>query len=264
MRAAAARTRPPAASADVAPAHAAPEEIAGYVDANRAALDRTLGELERRVSPQGFIDLAVDRLRHGGGAQYAQALRDAVVRNPLPVALTALGLAWTLFADRQAAVPDGDGDRLRRGPTTLPEGGEKARVRDRMGRGIHAAESRAQAWGSAAAERSRASAARAGRFSREHPLILTGAGLTLGAAIAALLPSVGGEARRPSYARDAVVEEAGNVAERPSESAVTGGEPAEAVAYRSSGHGGEGGLDVPRGSDQGPGTEGGGPPARGR
>ena len=261
-------------ASDIAPEHADAGEIAGYVEASRAALDRTLSELERRMTPQGVIDAAVDRLRHGGGAQYLHGLRDAVVRNPLPVVFTAVGLAWTMFAERHptAAAPRSDGDGLQSGlkksSEALSEGAQQVRARAHdwmeQGRsGMHSARSRAQAWGSAAAEGSRASVARVETFSREHPLIVAGAGLTVGAIVAALLPPTRMEDERLGQAREAVLEEAGDTMDRifdwQQRPAPAQGEPAEAVAYHASetpegGRPGE--VDVPKGSDQGPGTEG--------
>lgn len=280
----------PRSGLDVAPEDAGPGEIAGYVEANRAALDRTLSELEKRMAPQAVFDMAIDRLRHGGGAEYVRGLRDSIVRNPLPVTLTAVGIAWTMFADRH---PDdgapsrggNGGSHLRHAREGLKETGEAItsrakKVRERghgwfeHGRGsVHSAQSRASAWGSATAERSRESAARAEAFSREHPLIVAGAGLTIGAVLAALLPSTRTEDEYLGPARDRFVEQAedtmdewsesaGETVNRVSESArqavsESGEAPGQDASGISAGPAEAGELHPPTGIDQGPGTSGG-------
>jgi hypothetical protein len=60
----------------------------------RAELEHTLGELRARISPGQLLDQATGYLRNGSGRAFLGNLRDEVVRNPLPVALVGVGIAW--------------------------------------------------------------------------------------------------------------------------------------------------------------------------
>jgi ElaB/YqjD/DUF883 family membrane-anchored ribosome-binding protein len=264
-----------------APGDADVYEAERYVEASRAALDDTLRRLERRLSVEGMADSALHSLRHGSGAQYARNLKDSIVRNPLPVTVSVLGMVWTALAERY---PPGDGGRgsMHR----LKEAGteEASRLRSgahdllEQGRSrTQAVRSRMQQWSGEAAQRSQESAQRISDFSHEHPLIVAGAGLTLGAIIAALLPSTQTEDRRLGRVRDAMLEEVQSGMEQgararkednPGEGLrsatgqrsaegrpATEGRPAEAVAYPPRSEALEeraGNIEVPVGSDQGP------------
>lgn len=207
-------------SRGVAPEGADSDEIAAYIESNRSELDRNLSRLEERLSPRGMLDMVVDRMREGAGVEYVKGLRDSVVRNPLPVALTAVGVAWTALSDRYPAghhpsqAHAGEGGRMHRTGERLSTGARHAggQARELMGKGqerLHSIQERAGAWRGAAAARSRESARRAEEFSREHPLVLAGAGLTLGAILAALVPTTRAEEEYLGPTRDRLVEGAG-------------------------------------------------------
>lgn len=268
-----------------APSDADVYEAERYVEASRAAFDATLRQLERRLSVEGITDSAMRSLRQGSGARYARNLRDSVVRNPLPVTVSVLGMVWTALAERYPPSDEGRGAAQRLREAGMDEAGRlRSGARDLLeqGRsGTRAMRSRVQQWRGEAAQRSQESAQRISDFSHEHPLIVAGAGLTLGAVIAALLPSTRAEDRQLGGVRDAMLEglrsgvEQGERERREGDGSRSSGTesreaaagrgasdeerpaeaPAEAVAYpprqealeERAGH-----IDVPIGSDQGP------------
>ncbi len=270
-------------------------EAERYVEASRAALDDTLQRLRQRLSVEGIADSALDSLRHGSGARYARNLRESVVRNPLPVTVSVLGMVWTALAERYPPGDAGSSRLMQRSKEVGTEGAGRLRsgaqgLMEQGRSGVHAAQSRMHQWQDAAVQRSQESARRVRNFSHEHPLIIAGAGLTMGAVIAALLPPTRAEDRRLGGVRDAMLEEvqsgmeAGRrderrVSERPSEAGPGKVEPqmdvseqtpaaerrpAEAVAYPPRQEALEeraGRIDVPVGSDQGPEAQ--APPAPG-
>lgn len=257
-----------------APSDADVYEAERYVEASRAAFDATLRQLERRLSVEGITDSAMRSLRQGSGARYARNLRDSVVRNPLPVTVSVLGMVWTALAERYPPSDEGRGAAQRLREAGMDETGRlRSSARDLLeqGRsGTRAMRSRVQQWRGEAAQR-------ISDFSHEHPLIVAGAGLTLGAVIAALLPSTRAEDRQLGGVRDAMLEglrsgvEQGERERREGDGSRSSGtesreaaagrgsadeeRPAEAVAYpprqealeERAGH-----IDVPIGSDQGP------------
>lgn len=64
----------------------------------RARLSTHLDELTRRLSPGQLVDEGLAYLRNGQGAEFVRKLGDDVRDNPLPVALTGLGVAWLAVA----------------------------------------------------------------------------------------------------------------------------------------------------------------------
>lgn len=227
--------------ARTAPDDASTEEVVSALDANRAALDETLSEIERRLSPEGLVNAAMDFLRGGAGGEYLRGLRDSIVHNPIPVTLTALGLAWTMFAERSgghasSATGPGIGERAPSGGQRAKdaaeamgrrasEGADSARAglhgaRERLSRGVEGvaqARERVADMGSAAAARYRESSEQARAFAREHPMVLAGAGLALGAALAAILPPTRTEDERLGAARDRAVDRAREAASEQAE-----------------------------------------------
>ena len=67
----------------------------------RAQVERTLDELQERLSPGQLIDQAVTYLRGSGGADLMRNLGETVKRNPMPLALVGVGLAWMMLGDRR-------------------------------------------------------------------------------------------------------------------------------------------------------------------
>ena len=76
-------------------------EIEREVRDSRADVERTLDQIQERLSPGQLIDQAVGYLR-GGGGEFVRNLGDSVRSNPLPVTLVGVGLAWMMLADEDA------------------------------------------------------------------------------------------------------------------------------------------------------------------
>ena len=75
-------------------------EIEREVKQERAHVERTLDELQERLSPGQLVDQAMAFLRGSGGADFMRNLGDAVKQNPVPLALMGVGLAWMMLGDR--------------------------------------------------------------------------------------------------------------------------------------------------------------------
>jgi hypothetical protein len=75
-----------------------PSRIEHELAATRARLGNHLEELTRRLSPGQLLDDGLSYLRNGQGAVFVRHLGEDLRDNPLPVALSALGLAWLAVA----------------------------------------------------------------------------------------------------------------------------------------------------------------------
>jgi len=80
-----------------------PEEILAEIDRTRDEMDRTLSAIEHRLTPGQLVDQGLDYLRHSGAAEYVQNLSGTAKQNPLPLALTAIGIGWLMALGRQPA-----------------------------------------------------------------------------------------------------------------------------------------------------------------
>src|SRR5690606_7487425 len=83
-----------------------PDELEREIDETRADVQATLQALERKLSPARLFDRTLGRVREGGG-EFVHNLTDQVRRNPMPVILTSIGIAWMMMSGRR-----GDGIRV--------------------------------------------------------------------------------------------------------------------------------------------------------
>lgn len=220
-------------------ANGEPQAIEREIDATRADMRATLEALERRFSFDRLVDLTVSRVRERGG-EFAGNLTDAATRNPLPLLLTSVGLAWMMMASRNGNHESNRNWRPGRG------GGRRVtdELRDRAGnlrsRAADAADQVSGAFDSTretlkdavqssretfeeTAESLRSRASRAAEVTREQaqiarerldhllhdqPLVLGALGLAAGAIIGALLPTTEQEDRFIGPMRAKVVKDA--------------------------------------------------------
>ena len=84
-----------------------PEQILAEIDRTRGEMDRTLSAIEQRLTPGQLMDQGLDYLRHSGANEFVENLGGAAKQNPLPVALTAIGLTWLMALGRQPAQGNG-------------------------------------------------------------------------------------------------------------------------------------------------------------
>ncbi|QJE71925.1 DUF3618 domain-containing protein [Aerophototrophica crusticola] len=74
------------------------EEIEREIERTREEMTRTAAEIERRLKPDHVIDSAMGWVQgNPRGQAMANQLLDVVSRNPLPIALIGIGVAWLAF-----------------------------------------------------------------------------------------------------------------------------------------------------------------------
>lgn len=87
-----------------------PAELQREIEADRQRIEEKLHAIQERMSPGELMDEFLDYARRSGGAEFLKNLGGAMKSNPIPVALTGIGLAWLLAdpASRapQASAPD--------------------------------------------------------------------------------------------------------------------------------------------------------------
>ncbi len=115
-----------------------PSRIERDLDQTRARLGSHLSELQGRLSPGQVLDDLVRYFRGKEGADFGRSLLDSVRANPLPTALTGIGLTWLMASNpRRSAIGTpatiGTGRvRVYRGTTSLDQNahdGMAARLR---------------------------------------------------------------------------------------------------------------------------------------
>lgn len=79
-----------------------PGRIEQDLDRTRARLGDHLTELQSRLSPGQVLDDAMTYFRGNEGADFGRNLLESVRSNPLPAALTGIGLAWLMASGPRA------------------------------------------------------------------------------------------------------------------------------------------------------------------
>lgn len=78
-----------------------PDLLQQEIDATRADVGRTLDALQARLSPGQLLDQALGLFKEHGG-EMARNAGVAIKRNPIPMVLTGVGLAWLIASQRRA------------------------------------------------------------------------------------------------------------------------------------------------------------------
>lgn len=194
--------------------HASMEELEQEMAATRAEMNETLAALGRQLSPETLFHQAMERF--GGPGEVAGNLNDAIKRNPIPAALTGIGIGWMMLAQRQGwesrprthathgpgatekmkhrgseAVGTGKeklgqaGQRASESTSSMREAAEEYRARTQM----QLSKARESARDFSARARTRGSEAgrQAGDFFHEQPLVVGALAVGIGALIGAAL-----------------------------------------------------------------------------
>lgn len=204
-------------------------EIQRDLDRERAQLASSLDALEKRFSIEGITRQVADQISHHSGDIGRSAL-NSVKSNPMPVALTGIGLAWMMLSDatnrkgeasssargasqrwdradigigyRTRASAEDLRNRLYEGTNNLSEAAKKRVVEARE------AAYRAQS----EFERSvRSSSKQLVDYFDEQPLVAGALALAFGAALGAALPRTETEDRALGETSDQLLEEAERV-----------------------------------------------------
>jgi ElaB/YqjD/DUF883 family membrane-anchored ribosome-binding protein len=203
------------------------------IEHTRADMSETVDAIQDRLSPESLKEQAKDRVKEAtvGKAQEAGSGIVGTIRaNPLPAALTGIGLGWLLMSARQQSSAQGSyrtgayaydnspryGESGADGPSpgqaaerARDKAGEAAtQVQDKAGQVASQAQDRASRLG----EQARYQARRAGdgfqRMLQENPLAVGALGVGVGAAVGLAIPETTKEHEVMGEARDTVVEKA--------------------------------------------------------
>ncbi|TBU83433.1 hypothetical protein DNK06_03120 [Pseudomonas daroniae] len=79
-----------------------PEILEQEIDQQRSRIDALIDDVEARLTPQYLIDQALAYGRESGGLEIAERLGQTLKSNPVPVAMTAIGLAWLAVEQTRA------------------------------------------------------------------------------------------------------------------------------------------------------------------
>lgn len=71
----------------------------------RRQLQGTIEELQRRLTLARAVDQVIDLARHGPAKEFFADLANAARRNPIPLALIGIGVAWLALASRHRRRP---------------------------------------------------------------------------------------------------------------------------------------------------------------
>ena len=99
-----------------------PEELQADIERHRDNIDYTLSALERKLSPGELLDEGLRYVKSGPGELLANLGR-AAKENPVPMALTGIGLAWLMLGQGRSTTnaerPSGSGHSAEADPVDL-------------------------------------------------------------------------------------------------------------------------------------------------
>jgi ElaB/YqjD/DUF883 family membrane-anchored ribosome-binding protein len=207
-----------------------PQTLEREIDQTRAEMNETLDRLEQKLTAGQLLDQCLKFFGKSGG-EIGRSLGNSVQENPLPVLLTATGIAWMMFSPARnssarsyddAASDTGVG---REAYSTTAEGFSK--ISEKMKSGATSARSQVASSKDAVQEtlnrttdavketvnnsanrlQAEVKRGREGLNSilEEQPLVLGAIGLAVGAVIGAALPSTDQEDRLMGEARDKAI-----------------------------------------------------------
>lgn len=192
-----------------------PAEIERDIERTRLSLGHTIDEIENRLSPGQLLDQVVGAARRHGG-DFATNLGRSAENHPMPLLLTAVGIAWMMASANRPPPPP----RARSGHAGAGISGKASHAKDRVQHGMDSAKSAAGAVGDRASRASHAVGDTMSHASErvryqgqrmrdgfshlmdEQPLLVGAMGIALGAALGALLPRSAAEDRLMGEARD--------------------------------------------------------------
>lgn len=88
-----------------------PEEIESEIQQTRLRVDDTIDAIQDKLSPSQLMEQAIDYFRHSGSADFASNLGEAIKRNPVPVTLVGVGLAWLMMSGSSRNASDHQSNR---------------------------------------------------------------------------------------------------------------------------------------------------------
>lgn len=166
------------------------QEIQAEIDRTRRDMDGTLHAIENRLTPGQLYDQGMQYLRNNGGTEFLSNLGDQAKRNPMPVALVGIGLAWLMATGKTGSGTEpeyessgpGLGERASQAKAKLSETAGSMRDRANQVRDT---------------TRQQLDRAKSGldTLLHEQPLALGAVGLAIGALAAALAPRTEQEER---------------------------------------------------------------------
>jgi len=216
------------------------ERTRAEIERTRADMSETVDAIQDRLSPENLKEQAKDRVREatvgraqGAGSTVVETIRE----NPLPAALTGIGLGW-LFVSARRSSSSAQEARYRgrtyandyppayeeRGAEVPSAGQALERARDRVEETASQAQDRAEEVAGQAQDRVsrlgdqaryRAQRASSGfqRMLQENPLTVGALAVGVGAAVGLALPQTSQEHEVMGEARDTLVEKAQEKAE---------------------------------------------------
>jgi len=98
------------------------EQLERETEEARTSLSNSLDELRSRITPGQLIDQLTDGLKDGAPGEFARNLKDHAVKNPLPVAVMGISLAWMMLGSRTGSghgVMHRAADRIREAAGTV-------------------------------------------------------------------------------------------------------------------------------------------------
>ena len=232
------------------PTNAEIERTRAEIERTRADMGETVDAIQYRLSPENLKEQAKDRVKEAtvGKAQGAgSTIMETIRANPLPAALTGLGLGWLFmsarrqssaqlrttypypprYEERSSSTPSA-GEALERARDSVGETASQAQ--DKAGQVASQAQDRVSRLGDQARYQAQRAQGSFERMLRENPLTVGALAVGVGAAAGLAVPQTSKEHEVMGEARDTFVEKAQEKAEEAQEKVQRVAEEAQSAA----------------------------------
>lgn len=171
-----------------------PGEIENEIRKTRKAMSSTLEAIERKMSPGQLVDEVLGYFHSGSGSGTLSGVKERVSGNPLPAAMVGAGLAWMIASPGRTGSGQQAAESSHKGSGAMHSAQEHVSssadsLRQRLDGARNSVHEKSSHLGEGMRERARHAKQSSSELVESQPLLLGAAGLFLGAALAALLPT---------------------------------------------------------------------------
>lgn len=227
-----------------------PEEIELEIQETRSRVDDTISAIQDKIqdkfSPGPMLEQAMDYMRQNGTSDFIADLTDTIKKNPVPVAMVGIGIAWLMSSDnrhkasrtgvRHSSYRPATSDKARIAMGYRTSGSVTAGLKEKVdtvkhkamdlaetaqrkvksvARGaldqideVKARHSASSSFSSAASQSSQPDSDKIAHVIKDQPLVFGALGIAIGAALGAALPATYREDELMGKTRDDVVAKA--------------------------------------------------------
>jgi hypothetical protein len=170
-----------------------PGEIQSDLTEIRGEMSETLDQIGAKLEPKQLVGQVMSSFSSEGGRRVYESVLSSIKRNPIPCAMIAGGVGYLVYSEINGRGSTPNAAKIEGSASSSSVGSEASKLMDGATTGAREAVSRVRGLAGEAGDKAGRMFGRASTTVkegaanvREHPMVLAGLGLALGAALAAM------------------------------------------------------------------------------